>query len=146
MSGIDEPFREVAAAILVGTCGRLLLQQRDDIPGLLYAGMIGLFGGHREGEETGVETALRELEEELGLAFTPERLEPLATISVAYPRGGGVEGQYFVVRDVPLDRIRVTEGAPLIVERAELPALLGRMSPSACYVARLFIESERAGG
>ena len=74
---INEPYREVAAAILIGTCGRLLLQQREDIPGLLYAGMVGLFGGHREGSETRIETVLREIEEEIGIAFTPDRLEPL---------------------------------------------------------------------
>lgn len=140
---IDEPYREVAAAILVGTCGRLLFQQRDDIPGLRYAGMIGLFGGHHEGDETRVETVLREVEEEIGIAFTADRLEPLATLSVRYPTGGGIDGSFFVIRGVPLDRIAVTEGSPLIIAPAELPALLGRMTPSACYIASLFIESER---
>lgn len=143
---INEPYREVAAAILIGTCGRLLLQQREDIPGLLYAGMVGLFGGHREGSETRIETVLREIEEEIGIAFTPDRLEPLVTLSARYPASGGVDGAFFVIRDVPLDRIAVTEGLPLIITRAELPALLGRMTPSACYVARVFMESERAGG
>ena len=44
--------REIAAAVVFDTSGRLLLQQRDDIPNILYPGKIGLFGGHREGEET----------------------------------------------------------------------------------------------
>jgi 8-oxo-dGTP pyrophosphatase MutT (NUDIX family) len=137
--GIVEPFREVAAAILVGTCGRLMLQQRDDIPGLLYGGLIGLFGGHKEGSETPIETVRREIEEETGLAFAAERFEALVDFSVAYPSGGGVKGTYYVLRNVPLADAVVTEGSPLVVERSELPALLPRMTPSACYVARLFL-------
>lgn len=44
--------RETASAVLIDTAGRLLLQHRDDIPGILYPGMVGLFGGHRKGNET----------------------------------------------------------------------------------------------
>jgi 8-oxo-dGTP diphosphatase len=47
--------REIACAILVDTLGRLLLQRRDDIPGILFPGRIGLFGGHREGNDPEVE-------------------------------------------------------------------------------------------
>jgi 8-oxo-dGTP diphosphatase len=136
---IDEPFREVAAAIVVGTCGRLLFQQRDDSPGLLYAGLVGLFGGHKEGDETPIETVRRELEEETGLAFGAERFQPLVDFSVAYPAGGGVKGLYYVLRDVPITDVVVTEGTALVATRDELPALLPRMTPSACYVTRLFM-------
>jgi 8-oxo-dGTP pyrophosphatase MutT (NUDIX family) len=136
---IDEPFREVAAAIVVGACGRLLFQQRDDIPGLLYAGLVGLFGGHKEGDETPIETVRREIEEETGLAFSAERFQPLVDFSVAYPAGGGVKGVYYVLQDVPIADVVVTEGSALVATRDELPALLPRMTPSACYVTRLFM-------
>jgi hypothetical protein len=33
----------------------------------------------------------------------------------------------------------VTEGTALVATRDELPALLPRMTPSACYVTRLFM-------
>jgi len=137
--GIVEPYREVAAAIIVGTCGRLLLQQRDDIPGLLYGGLFGLFGGHKEGIETPIETVQREIEEETGLAFDAERFEPLVNFSVTYPAGGGMQGAYYVLRNVPLADVVITEGSPLVIAQSELPAILGRMTPSACYVARLFM-------
>jgi len=137
--GIVEPYREVAAAIIAGTCGRILLQQRDDIPGLLYRGLIGLFGGHKEGDETPIETVRREIEEETGLAFAADRFHMLADISVRYPAGGGVKGMYYVLRDVPLVDVVITEGSALVVERHELSALLGRMTPSACYATRLFL-------
>ena len=143
---IHEPFREVAAAILVGTCGRLLFQQRDDIPGLLYAGLVGLFGGHREGDESFLACVQRELLEETGLALAPGRFEPLVTFTVAYPAGGGVKGQFYAVRGFPIDAAVITEGQPLVIARDQLPGLLPRMTPSACYVARLFMELKPDGG
>ena len=97
---IDEPYREVAAAILIGTCGRLLLQRRDDIPGLLYRGMVGLFGGHREGGETNLECLQREILEETGQVIAAERCEPRVQFSVDYPLGGGVKAEYFIVRGI----------------------------------------------
>jgi hypothetical protein len=41
--------REIACAIIIDPHRRFPLQQRDDIPGILCPGMVGLFGGHREG-------------------------------------------------------------------------------------------------
>ena len=143
---IHEPSREVAASILLGTCGRLLFQQRDDIPGLLYAGLVGLFGGHREGDETPLECVRRELLEETGLALAPERFQPLVAFQVTYPAGGGVKGSFYIVRDFPIDAAVITEGQPLVIERRQLPDLLPRMTPSTCYVARLFMELQTGGG
>jgi 8-oxo-dGTP diphosphatase len=45
-------FRNFACAILIDTFGRFLLQQRDNVPGIVNPGKIGLFGGHREAGET----------------------------------------------------------------------------------------------
>lgn len=141
---IDEPYREVAAAILIGTCGRLLLQRRDDIPGLLYRGLVGLFGGHREGNETSLECLQREILEETGQTIAAERCEPLVQLSVRYPLGGGLKGDFFIVRDVSVDALVVTEGTLLAIEPSKLPAVLPEMTPSACYVARLFLELGRS--
>lgn len=140
---IQEPYREIAAAILIGADGRLLFQQRDDIPGLLYAGLVGLFGGHREGHETSLECVLREVLEETGVTLAASRFSPLVAFNVAYPAGGGVKGEFYVVRDFPIGSAVVTEGTGLIILPTDLPALLARMTPSACYAARLFMELER---
>src|SRR4051794_19466903 len=58
-------IREIAGAVIFDTSGRLLLQLRDNIPGILYPGKITLFGGHREGDETFLECVVREIHEEL---------------------------------------------------------------------------------
>lgn len=66
--------------------GELIVIQRDDKPGLRYTGMWDFPGGGREGKETPVETAQREIQEELGIAipdagFTYQREYP----SMDYP-------------------------------------------------------------
>jgi hypothetical protein len=41
--------RGIGSAILIDTFGRLLFQQRDDVPASSTPNEIALFGGHREG-------------------------------------------------------------------------------------------------
>ena len=54
----------VAVAILYQD-KKFLMQLRDDIPGILYPGCWGLFGGHLEPGETPETGLKRELEEEI---------------------------------------------------------------------------------
>lgn len=62
-----------AKAALV--CGdHLLTYLRDDHAGLPWAGWWDLPGGGREGDESAEDCLLREVEEEFGLRFAPERL------------------------------------------------------------------------
>ena len=56
---------EVAIAILYRD-GKLLLQLRDDIPGIAYPGCWALFGGHIEAGEAPEIALRRELQEEIG--------------------------------------------------------------------------------
>ena len=58
---------EVAVAILYQD-DRFLLQLRDDIPGILYPGHWGFFGGHMELGEDPPTAMRRELLEEIGYA------------------------------------------------------------------------------
>jgi len=73
--------REIACALIIDTCGRFLLQQRDDIPGIVCPGMVGLFGGHREGDETFLQCVVREVHEEISYFVAPERFDHLASYS-----------------------------------------------------------------
>ncbi|TMV78528.1 NUDIX domain-containing protein [Thioclava sp. BHET1] len=54
--------------------GRVLSIQRDDFPGLPWAGYWDLPGGGREPGESPQACLLREIEEELTLRLPPERL------------------------------------------------------------------------
>jgi 8-oxo-dGTP diphosphatase len=64
----------VGAKLLLVQGTRLLTYLRDDKPGLPWRAMWDLPGGGREGNETPETCALRELDEEFGLQFPPERL------------------------------------------------------------------------
>jgi 8-oxo-dGTP diphosphatase len=59
----DTEFSGVKAALLYQ--GKLLVYQRDDTPGLRFAGLWDFFGGGREDNETPYECIRRELQEEL---------------------------------------------------------------------------------
>ncbi|MCG8357567.1 MAG: NUDIX domain-containing protein [Kiloniellales bacterium] len=67
-----------AAAILVTPDEKILLQLRDDKPGIWFPGLWGLFGGANEPGETMEEALGRELEEELG--FRPQTLEYMCNL------------------------------------------------------------------
>ncbi len=62
-------FSGAKIALFLGD--HVLVYQRDDFPGLRYAGMWDLPGGGRENDETPIECALRETEEEFGIRIDP---------------------------------------------------------------------------
>jgi 8-oxo-dGTP diphosphatase len=92
--------REIASAIIIDTGRRLLLQQRDDVFGILHAGQVGLFGGHREGDETYLECVVRETHEEISYFVPAERFGYLASLhgTVDKLEDGTFRGKLFVSR------------------------------------------------
>jgi len=127
--------REIACAIIIDTRGRFLLQQRDDIVGIVHPGKVGLFGGHREGDETFLECVVREVREELSYLVPAERFEYLAGIS---GESAEVRGDFFVVRDVPVEALVITEGSLLIVRPDDVIALDRRLTPTARFALKAF--------
>ena len=135
--------REVACAIIIGTCRRFLLQQRDDVPGILCPGMVGLFGGHREGDETFLQCVVREVHEEISCFVPPERFEHLVSYNGVDPdaEGGTLRAEFFVARDVPADALLITEGSLLIAERDDALPLMRRLAPSAQIAISAFFKN-----
>jgi 8-oxo-dGTP diphosphatase len=131
---------EFASAMLVGSCGRLLFQQRDNIPTIRNPGGIGLFGGHREPGESFAECVSREIHEEIGYLLAPERFERLGPYEAIAPDGHQLRGEHFLARDIPVDALNVTEGSLLIIEQRDLPDFLPRLVPSSAAAARKFLK------
>jgi 8-oxo-dGTP diphosphatase len=82
--------RETSGAILIDSFGRFLFQQRDDNPQVSYPGLIGLFGGNREGNETFLECVVREVCEEISYFLPAERFVHLTSYEGADYWGGTI--------------------------------------------------------
>jgi 8-oxo-dGTP pyrophosphatase MutT (NUDIX family) len=141
MNNNQPRHREIACAILIDSHGRFLLQQRDDIVGIIHPGKVGLFGGHREGNETFLECVVREVHEELSYFIPAERFEYLTGITgedIDTDSGGSVRGDFFVARDIPVEALVVTEGSLLVVDPGDVTALFQRLTPTARFALKAY--------
>jgi 8-oxo-dGTP pyrophosphatase MutT (NUDIX family) len=110
----DEIFYHGVSAIPVNPQGKILLQQRDDRPDLLYPGCWTTFGGAIEEDETPDEAMRRELLEEIELEL------PLKLWKV-YDEVVDIHGAAVLVRryiyigriDQPAESITLNEGQAL---------------------------------
>ena len=132
--------REITGAILIDTSGRLLLQLRDDVVGILHPGKIGLFGGHREGDETFLECVVREIHEEISYFVPAERFEYLASLSGedVDVEGGLLRAEFFVVSGIPVESLTITEGALLVARPEEVIKIDHKLAPSARFAIKAF--------
>ena len=138
------PRREIASAVLLDNFGRFLLQQRDNITGILHPGKIGLFGGHREGEESYLQCVVREIHEEITHFVPPERFEHLVSFDGVDPEveGGFVHAELFVVRSVQRDKLVITEGSLVIIKPDEIASKNSQLTPIARLAIKVFLKSE----
>ena len=145
MSTPSAPRREVASAILIDRSGRFLLQQRDDIPGILHAGRISLFGGHREGSESFLQCVVREIHEEIGYFVPPSGFQYLSSYDGdGNDLGQQLYGELFFARDLPAQDLVITEGSLLIVEPGELITLDSQLTPDARFAIHLFLKMDHS--
>ncbi|MEM8787703.1 MAG: NUDIX domain-containing protein [Pseudomonadota bacterium] len=73
--------RRGALSLIADGRGRLLLQLRDADPTVTHPGLWGLFGGGVEPGESLKAAAIRELDEELGIAPAPTALQPFGWVA-----------------------------------------------------------------
>src|ERR1700723_2840640 len=117
-------LREIAPTVIFDDVGRLLLQQRDDIPGILYPGAIGLFGGHRAKSLFWLARCEKFTR---SLAFMCPRNGSIfyTRFEGADPENpeGTVRAECFIVRGLRVSDLTITEGQLLVVEASELNAI-----------------------
>ena len=140
-------LREGAAAIVIATDGRFLMQLRDDMPGIVDPGKISLFGGRREGNESFRDCIVREIHEELGCYLLPERFEHLVSWSGSNHAitGGNFRAEIFIVRSVRPERLTVTEGALRKFTLSELGQIRQSLAPLAQFAIDAFLSGARPG-
>ena len=107
-----DPGAGAGAHVLIHDAGgRVLLQLRDDIPGMAYPGRWSLFGGGVEPGETLRAAAVREVAEETGLALPPASLTPLGRILSRWGRSGLRLFVYAAPMPQGPETVRLDEGA-----------------------------------
>ena len=133
--------RETTGAIIIDTSGRFLFQLRDNVVGITNPGMIGLFGGHREGDETFLECIVREVHEEIGYFVPADCFEHLGSLDGADidSEGGTIRGHLFVARDIPVDALTITEGSLLVVEPAAICEIEARLAPTTRLALKVYL-------
>ena len=135
--------REPTGAIVIDTLGRYLFQLRDDVVGINNPGKIGLFGGHREGDESFLDCIVREIHEEIGYFVPADRFEHVGSFDGddIDRKEGTIHGHLFVVRDVPVDGLAVTEGSLLIVEPTEIGEIEPRLVPTTRLALKAYLNA-----
>ena len=123
-------LRRFAGALLFDTDGDFLFQRRDDKPGILHPGRIGMFGGHQEPGESPLECVVREVHEELSYFIPPHRFTHIGTFKDD-STGPTRVIEIFMSRALPVSELIVTEGALMVVPRAIVVSLNDKFTPSA---------------
>lgn len=142
---MEKALRQAACAILFGTCGRLILQQRDDVPGIVFPGLVSLFGGHLEPGEDAHTCVQRELEEEIGVRLPLAAIEPFFTFRTRFadPTQRDVEISIFIASGLRADALHVTEGSLLLLPLAQAAQRFPRMTPTTSYALSEFLHAHR---
>lgn len=96
--------RPVAGAVLLHPDGRVLMQHRDDKPGIESPGKWSLFGGGLDEGESHAAAMLREVEEEVG--YRPRAYRELLVFSGWYAEFH----VYLAEIASPLEELTLTEG------------------------------------
>lgn len=135
--------RETTGAIVIDTLGRYLFQLRDDVVGINNPGKIGLFGGHREGDETFLDCVVREIHEEIGYFVPADRFEHVGSFDGddIDRKEGKIHGHLFVVRDIPVDALVVAEGSLLIVEPMKIGEIEPRLVPTTLLALKAYLNA-----
>ena len=90
--------------------GRVLMQLRDDAPGVAAPGQWSFFGGAVEPGESLEAAARREFREETGIDISGDRLDPLARFASTALKGGVVH-VFVLRRRLGAGDVRLGEGA-----------------------------------
>jgi 8-oxo-dGTP pyrophosphatase MutT (NUDIX family) len=130
----------IAVGLIVAEDGRVLLQHRDDKPGILEPGAWALFGGHMDPDEDPADAFLREMEEELG--WKPKHFEPFDTVDLVLPQARLISHVFAAHLDLPLASLALNEGQGMALFppdtlpsgiATDLPDLLARFAASDVY-------------
>lgn len=132
----------IAGAILVSKNGTLLLQRRDNTPTIFSPNMISIFGGSAEPHEDSLlDVAMREIEEETGLSLGKEAFIPLVDFNNVYPDGRNITGSFYVLKDIEKNELEITEGSLIEIPISQVGKFMKEMVPTTCFAISIYLQS-----
>ncbi|WP_076819731.1 NUDIX domain-containing protein [Pseudofrankia asymbiotica] len=103
--------RQYSGIIFLTAERQVVLQRRDNKPGIVNPGMLTAFGGTGESDETPVETAMREAHEELDIEIHADELQNLCELPKRENDGSLTLCTFFVYsKPIDVTEINVREG------------------------------------
>ena len=125
--------KSYSGVLLISPERDYILQRRDQAPGIQNPGLIGIFGGRAEQNETEVACAIRELREELDLLVSADDLVPLLQVDMAV-RNDLISCTIFVLDNVQLGSLTLMEGAAIEILSKEAATTSPNLSPLCLHV------------
>lgn len=125
--------KNAVAAIIINEDNQVLLQLRDDKEEIFFPNHWGCFGGAIDGDETPYAALVREISEELGLAFDVNAIETFIKITFnAKPSAKNtVDRHFFLVRTdtAGIKGMQLQEGSDMRFFTWEEAMRLANISP-----------------
>jgi 8-oxo-dGTP pyrophosphatase MutT (NUDIX family) len=139
---------QYSVVLLKESGGAFLVQRRARRKDIVYAGRLGLFGGRQEPGETPEACAVREVEEECGLALRPSDLSLLARL-LAHDEFGNLSfGHVYVADELSREqtaearRFKSDEGRVVLLQRADIDSRWRQLTSITSYAFMSYFDYE----
>lgn len=141
------PVKNYSVVLIRARRGPFLLQKRTRRDHLEYVGRISLFGGRREGDETPVDCAIREVAEEIGLMLSPNDLHLIASLESMNESGDATCGSIFlheIALERDLRRLKIADGKAVFVAERDICRYWPKLTSIAAFALSAYGEFRRA--
>lgn len=132
-----------AGAVLVATDGSILLQRRDNKPDISSPNMLSIFGGHVEENESYLEAAIREIDEETGYRASPDQMQFLIEFENKYPTSNIMKGIFYLIENVDQSNLKITEGKLEAIDVKDIPNYFHEIVPTTCFALSVYLTKLR---
>lgn len=132
-----------AGVLLVSKQGGLILQRRDEGYHIANPGKLSVFGGRKEGRESIIECALRELQEETSIAATEDDLSFIGEFSCPIERNDWMHCTYYMMTGIDVNQVNLNEGQDIEIWKPDEALDRRDITPVPRLIISKLIEEKR---